>query len=64
MIGEAVARTHGVVVPTWSTTVLRAAHKAAANDHGSVTVAVDRDRVAVAIWPGFVDTVLGVAIEN
>ena len=44
-------------------TVFRAAHKAAANDHGSVTIAVDRDGVAVAIWPGFVDTALGVAID-
>ena len=35
LIGEAVLRTHGVEVRTWSTTVLRAAHKAAANDHGS-----------------------------
>ncbi len=52
-----------MTVQTWSTTVLRAAHKAAANDHGSVTIAVDRDRVAVAIWPGFVDTALGVAID-
>ena len=30
---------------------------------GSVTIAVDRDGVAVAIWPGFVDTALGVAID-
>ncbi len=43
--------------------MLRAAHKAAANDHASVTIAVDRDGVAVAIWPGFVDTALGVAID-
>ena len=43
--------------------MLRTAHKAAANDHGSVTVAVDRDGLAVAIWPGFVDTALGVAID-
>ncbi len=63
LIGDAVVRTHGVEVRTWSTTVLRAVHKAASNDHGSVTIAVDRDGVAVAIWPGFVDTVLGVAID-
>jgi uncharacterized 2Fe-2S/4Fe-4S cluster protein (DUF4445 family) len=63
LIGDAVVRTHGVEVRTWSTTVLRAAHKAAANDHGSVTIAIDRDGVAVAIWPGFVDTALGVAID-
>ncbi len=63
LIGEAVVRTHGVTVQTWSTTVLRTSHKAAANDHGSVTIAVDRDGVAVAIWPGFVDTALGVAID-
>jgi len=41
LIGEAIVRTHGVAVRTWSTTVLRTAHKAAANEHGSVTVAVD-----------------------
>ncbi|MEY2399907.1 MAG: hypothetical protein QOJ08_18, partial [Ilumatobacteraceae bacterium] len=63
LIGEAVMRTHNVEVRTWSTTVLRTAHRAAANDHGSVTIAVDRDGVAVAIWPGFVDTALGVAID-
>jgi hypothetical protein len=63
LIGEAIVRTHGVAVRTWSTTVLRTAHKAAANEHGSVTVAVDLDDVAVAIWPGFVDTALGVAID-
>ena len=63
LIGEAIARTHNVAVHTWSTTVLRAAHKAATNDHGSVTVAVDRDGLAVAIWPGFVDTAFGVAID-
>ena len=63
LIGEAVVRTHATEVAEWSTTVLRSAHKAAANDHGSVTIAVDRDGVAVAIWPGFVDTALGVAID-
>ena len=63
LIGEAVMRTHGTEVGDWSTTVLRAAHKAAANDHGSVTIAVDPAGVAVAIWPGFVDTALGVAID-
>src|SRR5207342_1067862 len=63
LIGEAIIRTHDFVVRCWSTTVLRAAHRAAANDHGSVTVAVDRDATAVAIWPGFVDTALGVAID-
>ncbi|HEX2782860.1 MAG TPA: ASKHA domain-containing protein [Ilumatobacteraceae bacterium] len=63
LIGEAVARTHGVAVRSWSTTVLRAVHRAAANDHGSVTLAVDGDAMAVAIWPGFVDTALGVAID-
>jgi uncharacterized 2Fe-2S/4Fe-4S cluster protein (DUF4445 family) len=63
LIGEAVLHTHDVRVRRWSTTVLRTAHKAAANDHGSVTIAVDRDGVAVAIWPGFVDTALGVAID-
>jgi uncharacterized 2Fe-2S/4Fe-4S cluster protein (DUF4445 family) len=63
LIGEAVTSTHGYDVRTWSTTVLRAAHRAAANEHGSVTIAVDRDGVAVAIWPGFVDTALGVAID-
>ena len=63
LIGEAVMRTHGVEVAVWSTTVLRAAHKAAANGDGSVTIAVDLDGRAVAIWPGFVDTALGVAID-
>jgi len=62
MIGDAVARTHGVSVQGWSTTVLRAAHRAAAGDT-SVTIAVDGDLTAVAIWPGFVDTALGVAID-
>jgi uncharacterized 2Fe-2S/4Fe-4S cluster protein (DUF4445 family) len=63
LIGEAVLRIHGVEIGSWSTTVLRAVHRAAANDHGSVTVAVDEDATAVAIWPGFVDTALGVAID-
>src|SRR3954466_3734953 len=63
LIAEAILRTHGVEVSRWSTVVLRAAHKAAANDQGSVTVAVDRDAMAVGIWPGFVDTALGVAID-
>src|SRR3954449_5721724 len=63
LVGEAIRGTHGVEVSSWNTVVLRAAHKAAANEHGSVTVAVDRDAVAVAIWSGFVDTALGVAID-
>jgi uncharacterized 2Fe-2S/4Fe-4S cluster protein (DUF4445 family) len=63
LIGAAVLRTHGVELRTWSTMVLRSVHKTAVNDHGSVTVAVDRDCDVVAIWPGFVDTALGVAID-
>jgi uncharacterized 2Fe-2S/4Fe-4S cluster protein (DUF4445 family) len=63
LIGEAILRTHGVEVRLWSTTVLRTVHRAAANDQGSVTLAVDGDGIAVAIWPGFVDTALGVAID-
>jgi uncharacterized 2Fe-2S/4Fe-4S cluster protein (DUF4445 family) len=63
LIGEAVMRTHGVEVAVWNTTVLRAAHKAAANADGSVTIAVDLEGRAVAIWPGFVDTALGIAID-
>ena len=63
LIGEAVMRTHGVEVRSWSTTVLRSAHRAAANDQGSITLAVDAMGEAVAIWPGFVDTALGIAID-
>ncbi|MEY2445623.1 MAG: hypothetical protein QOE00_2203 [Ilumatobacteraceae bacterium] len=63
LIGEAVSRTHAVDVQSWSTTVLRAVHRAVTNDQGSVTIAVDADGAAVAIWPGFVDTALGVAID-
>ena len=63
LIGEGVLRTHDVEVRSWSTTVLRAAHRAAVNEQGSVTLAVDGDGTAVAIWPGFVDTALGVAID-
>ena len=63
LIGEAVMRTHGVEVWSWSTTVLRSAHRAAANDQGSITLAVDAMGEAVAIWPGFVDTALGIAID-
>ena len=63
LIGEAVTRIHGVVVQDWSTTVLRTAHRAVAGEQGSVTLAVDSERTAVAIWPGFVDTALGVAID-
>ncbi|MEO7371435.1 MAG: ASKHA domain-containing protein, partial [Ilumatobacteraceae bacterium] len=63
LIGEAVLRTHGYEVRSWSTTVLRTVHRAAANDQASVTIAVDRDGLAVAVWPGFVDTALGIAID-
>jgi uncharacterized 2Fe-2S/4Fe-4S cluster protein (DUF4445 family) len=63
LIGAAVLRTHGVVLASFSTNVLRTAHRATANDHGTVTVAVDRERTVVAIWPGFVDTAVGVAID-
>jgi uncharacterized 2Fe-2S/4Fe-4S cluster protein (DUF4445 family) len=63
LIGAAVLRIHGAELRTWSTMVLRAVHKTAVNDHGSVTIAVDRDRDVVAIWPGFVDNALGVAID-
>ncbi len=63
LIGEAVMLTHGVEVREWSTTVLRTAHRAAVNEQGSVTLAVDGEGVAVAIWPGFVDTALGIAID-
>ncbi|HSB85660.1 MAG TPA: ASKHA domain-containing protein, partial [Ilumatobacteraceae bacterium] len=63
LLEAAVADTHGAELHSWSTTALRSVHRAAANPHGSVTLAVDADGDVVAVWPGFVDTALGVAID-
>jgi uncharacterized 2Fe-2S/4Fe-4S cluster protein (DUF4445 family) len=63
---DALAAQHHINRPEASTSVLRTAHRAFAGGDGAVTAAVDRSadggRV-VAVWPGYVDTAVGIAVD-
>jgi uncharacterized 2Fe-2S/4Fe-4S cluster protein (DUF4445 family) len=62
-ISGAVAGQHGRTAPTVTFGTLALLQPALAAVDGAVTVAIDdRDRI-VAIWPGFVDRALGVAVD-
>ena len=61
---RAVAEQHGRPLPTLSPTALRRVHKAIEKGDGGATVAIPTDsNEIVAIWPGFVDSAYGVAID-
>jgi uncharacterized 2Fe-2S/4Fe-4S cluster protein (DUF4445 family) len=59
---EAVARDHGVAGVSVPLRLLPALHRCV-NDEGGTTVAVARGREVVAIWPGYVGEVYGIAID-
>jgi len=60
-IGTALARDHGVDAVTWPVRLLPRLHAAVSAD-GTVTVALHGDDV-LAVWPGYVDRVYGVAVD-
>ncbi len=57
---DAVALQHGLERPAFAAELLPSVHRVLAN--GDVTIAV-HDDVIVAIWPGYVDTAYGVAVD-
>ncbi|MFA9430385.1 ASKHA domain-containing protein [Egicoccus sp. AB-alg2] len=59
---RALARTWGVAGFEPTTEVLRTLYAAVAAEDGRVTVAL-RDQRLVAVWPGYVDRIAGVAID-
>ena len=61
LVASAVAEQHDRDEPTMSFAVLADLHDAIKGNEA--TVAVDESNVVVAIWPGYVDTALGVAID-
>ena len=63
MLEGEVRRQHGRTVTGWHPSVLRRMHKAAANDQRSATIALDQANQVRAIWPGFVESAVGVAID-
>ncbi len=58
----ALAEQHGVNKPTWPRSILPRLQPALARGEGSVTVALSGGQAA-AIWPGFVDTAYGIAVD-
>jgi uncharacterized 2Fe-2S/4Fe-4S cluster protein (DUF4445 family) len=62
-IGRALAQQHGVQAPVTPFGVLGQLHPALEAGAGAVTVAIDEAQRIVAIWPGFVDSVYGVAVD-
>jgi len=61
---RAVAEQHGRPLPAMSPAALRRVHKSIEKGDGGATVAIPTDtNEIVAIWPGFVDTAYGVAID-
>ncbi len=59
---DAVEEQHGHERPTLAPALLPLVHGALAADGGALTVAI-RDDVVVAMWPGYVDTAYGVAVD-
>ncbi len=59
-LADAVAAQHGLERPAPAAELLPSVHRVLAN--GDVTVAV-RDDVIVAMWPGYVDTAYGLAVD-
>jgi uncharacterized 2Fe-2S/4Fe-4S cluster protein (DUF4445 family) len=64
-IRDAVADQHGTARPALANDLLPELHRILASDGGAVTVAVHHDGgdTIVALWPGYVDTAFGVAID-
>ena len=65
-VRRAVADQHGQALPRIDVAALRAVHDALAAERGAVTVAVRLDDDAtsiVALWPGYVDTAYGIAVD-
>jgi uncharacterized 2Fe-2S/4Fe-4S cluster protein (DUF4445 family) len=63
MFAAAVTEQHQRTVTGWHPRVLRHVHRAAATEHHTATVALDAHGVVQAVWPGFVESALGVAID-
>jgi uncharacterized 2Fe-2S/4Fe-4S cluster protein (DUF4445 family) len=61
LVAAAVAEQHGRTEPTFGFGVLADLHDAIKGDEA--TVAVDEFDAVVAIWPGFVDSAFGIAVD-
>ncbi|HTH05811.1 MAG TPA: ASKHA domain-containing protein, partial [Ilumatobacteraceae bacterium] len=61
LVASAVAEQHGRPEPAFAVDVLSKLHGAIKGNEA--TVAVDESNVVVAIWPGYVDTAFGVAVD-
>jgi uncharacterized 2Fe-2S/4Fe-4S cluster protein (DUF4445 family) len=62
-IGRSLAEQHGLQPPVTPFAVLAQLQPALEAGSGSVTVAIDELQRVVAIWPGFVDSIYGVAVD-
>ena len=64
-IRNAVASQHKLAVPTVANHVLAHVHRAIDKGDGGATVAIKRGTPGeiVAVWPGFVDTAYGIAVD-
>jgi uncharacterized 2Fe-2S/4Fe-4S cluster protein (DUF4445 family) len=63
VVGAALGSQHGRTPRSWSPATLRRSHAAVGTDHRTITVAVDLHDQVVAVWPGFVESGLGVAVD-
>jgi uncharacterized 2Fe-2S/4Fe-4S cluster protein (DUF4445 family) len=63
MLADAVATQHGRRLRGVGHRALQHIHRAANNTDHAVTVAVDRDGIVCAVWPSFVESAVGVAID-
>jgi uncharacterized 2Fe-2S/4Fe-4S cluster protein (DUF4445 family) len=63
IVADAVATQHGRRPNSYTTAALRHLDAAVSTDHRTVTVAIDRRDKVTAVWPGFVDRALGMAVD-
>ena len=69
VIRDAIAQQHNIARPTISNTALAQVNRAIDKGDGGATIAIKRSEVdgvagnIVAAWPGFVDTMFGIAID-
>ena len=61
-LSDALAANHGRTVSSIAFRLLPIVHRAVLAEGGAVTVAVNNDEI-VAIWPGFVDVAVGIAVD-
>ena len=69
VIRDAIAQQHNIARPTISNTALTQVNRAIDKGDGGATIAIKRSEVdgvagnIVAAWPGFVETIFGIAID-